>query len=341
MRKEMGFVSAILPVLLAGCMSQSLYESAATNHPATPTLPKETPWEETVRSQPNPTILTVAPEPTRTVLQTTFAIGGDVMLGRSVNTETIEAGNPNWPFLNVGEKLREVDITIINLEGPILDPCPPDDISVLFCSPTTSVEALKFAGIDVANLANNHLWDKNQEGYASTVNVLEENGIKPIDQDHLVIIDRGGVKFGVIGFNLIKQAPYYKGSNEEEILAKIKEIDSQVDVLMVNFHWGKEYETEHNGKQEKLAHFAIEAGADLIIGHHPHVTQDTEVYQNKLIIYSLGNLIFDQPWPDTKKGLVAILEYEGVELISSSFLPVEIKNYGQPQFVLEAQEYKD
>jgi poly-gamma-glutamate capsule biosynthesis protein CapA/YwtB (metallophosphatase superfamily) len=120
---------------------------------------------------------------------------------------------------------------------------------------------------------------------------------------------------------------------DEELVEAIKKNKPQVDILIVSFHWGIEYAQEPASWQIELAHQVIEAGADLILGHHPHVIQKVEDYHGNKIVYSLGNFIFDQPWSETtKKGLVGVLTFQGKKLVNSEFKEVYIQDYSQPDF---------
>ncbi len=105
---------------------------------------------------------------------------------------------------------------------------------------------------------------------------------------------------------------------------------SQADLVFASFHWGNEY-SRHSKRQEVLAHLAIDSGADVVVGHHPHWIQEVEEYRGKPIYYSLGNLVFDQMWSDpTRKGLILKLTFSGSKLQSRELIPIKIFNYGQP-----------
>lgn len=261
---------------------------------------------------------------------TTIIATGDVMLGRSVNHQIQRRQDPNWPFQEVAGFLSSADITLINLENPLLDPCPITDTGLVFCAPTNSVSGLVSAGIDVVNTANNHALDYSQEGYLSTLRTLQDAGLKPSDENNLAIITRDQTKFGFLGFNRIKQFASQSLLSDEEITTRIKQADPQVDVLLISFHWGNEYQVKPSSAQVQLGHQAINSGADIIIGHHPHVTQPVEEYQGKPIFYSLGNFIFDQMWSTaTTKGEIAVLTFQGDKLLSYRLLPTAIRDFGQ------------
>ena len=251
---------------------------------------------------------------------------GDVMLGRSVNAKMRSLNDFTYPFQKTADFLQTADLTLINLESPFYQLCPITNEGMKFCADPKAVEGLVFAGIDIANLANNHLNNYGSEGVSLTKKLLEENTINPLDGE-LVIKTIKNTKLGFLGFDLTSDY------QEEKILEAVKEAKPKVDLLIVSFHWGMEYAQKPTQKQKELAHQLIETGTDLILGHHPHVIQETEDYQEGQIVYSLGNFIFDQPWSEaTKKGLVGIFTFEDKKLVKSEFKEVSIQDFCQPEF---------
>lgn len=267
-----------------------------------------------------------APPPI-TILLTT----GDVMLGRSVHTQSLKERGLNYPFLKIQPILSAADIVLINLENPLVNPCPNTDSGMKFCAPTEAVSALQWAGIDVVNLANNHTQNYGQESYLSTIETLTKAGIKISDSQRLSIIEKNKIKFGFMGFDMVT----YPHQKFQEIISNFKK---NVDVVIVSFHWGWEYSDRPNELQKRMAREAVNAGADIIIGHHPHVVQPIEVIDNAPIIYSHGNLIFDQPWSEaTKKGIMVKFIFEGMKLKSYETIPIYMKNLGQPELASQGQ----
>lgn len=252
---------------------------------------------------------------------------GDVMLGRSVNAKMRSLNDFTYPFLKTAQFLSSADLTFINLEAPFYNNCPTTNEGMKFCADPQAIEGLVFAGVDVANLANNHISNYGAGGVSMTKNLLHEKKIDflSFEENFLVKLIQG-TKFGFLGFNLTS------GYQEEEIIRQIREEKAKVDILIVSFHWGLEYAQEPSPSQIELAHRAVEAGADLILGHHSHVIQRTENYQEAKIIYSFGNFVFDQPWSEqTKKGLVGIFSFQNKRLIKSEFKEIYIQDYSQPE----------
>lgn len=283
-------------------------------------------------------VSTVAPESTPVEIarqdnKITIIATGDVMLGRSVNQNIIKNQNYNWPFIYVSEVLKQADITFINLESPLVANCPGTDTGMKFCGDIKNIESLKGAGVDVASVANNHALNYAQEGLDETVGGLREGGIAVAGIGEPSIIEAKGTKYIFLSFNDVGRFSGIAQADTESAYAQIRAAVDLGGLVIVGFHWGKEYEANPTSRQVELARAAIDAGADLVIGTHPHWVQTSEVYKGKPIYYSLGNFVFDQEWSDnTKRGLAIRLTYEGKELVNMEELPVFISNYGQPNW---------
>lgn len=260
--------------------------------------------------------------------QTSLIFTGDVMLGRSVMTKSLKNNNPNYPFINVADVLRGTDIVFSNLESPIVDNCLYVDSGFKFCSNPKMVEGLKYAGVDVVSLANNHTLNYGKEGFDQTKKYLDSIGIKWVGDGNLVIIEKNKTKFGFLGFNFLTLKP------QEQDFDLVRNSKKKVDILIVGVHWGEEYAKKANLYQRLLARQLSEAGADYIVGHHPHWIQDTEIIGSTKVYYSLGNFIFDQMWSEeTKKGLSVNLIFKGKKLERENLLKSYMSNFAQPKWV--------
>jgi gamma-polyglutamate biosynthesis protein CapA len=227
---------------------------------------------------------------------------GDIMMTRSVE-EKIKDLNKKFifPFLNILNYLKTFDYVIANLEGPISDKGTKIGNKYSFRMKPEVAEALSNTNIKIVNLANNHIFDYGKIAFEDTLKNLEKNNINYFGNSYEpLIIEKEGVKIGFLGFSdFLKHLEVRENkigiavvnNNLSELIKKTKE---KVDILIVSFHWGEEYQELANERQRKLAKIAIDSGADLVIGHHPHVIQDIEKYKDKFIFYSLGNFIFDQ-----------------------------------------------
>lgn len=264
--------------------------------------------------------------------QTTIIFTGDVMLGRSVMGEALDNNDPYYPFRHIKDVIKNADITFSNLENPIVSNCPIIVGGFKFCTTPEIAKGLNFAGIGIVTLANNHSGNYGKAGFEETKKYLKEDDIKYVGDGNLEIIEKNGIKFGFLGFN------YTFGiDNLNRDLELIKSSDPLVDVLIVENHWGDEYQSTANSLQTIAAHKMIDSGADVIIGNHPHWVQNYEEYMEKPIYYSLGNFVFDQMWSEeTKKGLVVKMTFDGKNIVKREEFKTYINKIGQPE-IIQAQ----
>jgi poly-gamma-glutamate synthesis protein (capsule biosynthesis protein) len=254
-------------------------------------------------------------------------ITGDVMLGRTVMTKSLDSGDPTYPFKKVASKLAEADFVFVNLENPIIENCPRTSTGLKFCADPKLTSGLKLAGVDVVTLANNHAGDYGKGGIEKTVEFLKEAGIEAVGLGNLVIKEKKGIKFGFLGFDFVSKSP------KDEDFKLVSDSDKKVEVLIVGVHWGEEYKDKANKFQREWAERLIGAGADVIVGHHSHWVQDSESIEGKPVYYSLGNFVFDQMWSEkTREGLVIKLTFRDGRLISEEKLPVYMSSWAQPEF---------
>lgn len=214
----------------------------------------------------------------------------------------------DWFFSHVRHIFEEDDLTIANLEGVLsnsrkkaLKTHPGDYFH--FRGKPEYAAMLKEAGVDALNLANNHSFDYMLEGYNDTIQHLDENDLVSFGENRSPVLSIKGVKVGLLGFNVVCHLEAEKDISEfkNQMILKVEEISRQSDVTIASFHWGEEKATEPNGIQIELGRAAVDAGADLVLGHHPHTIQCIEKYRDKYIVYSLGNFCFGgHPNPSDK-----------------------------------------
>lgn len=284
-------------------------------------------------------------------MQAHIILTGDVMLGRTVMTKSLEVFDSAYPFRKVSSVLRSADVVFTNLENPVIAGCPETTVGTRFCSSPEMVDGLVFGGVDIVNLANNHTKDYSDEGLKETVKILSENGIKTTGLGELVKMQVGEVEFGFLGFDFTDREP------KEEDYDFIDFAATEVDVLIVGVHWGVEYTQRPTNSQKTWAKTIIFSGADVLVGHGPHwvqeidyiekpvydevasspsVSEDTKYDKYAVAYYSLGNFIFDQMWSEeTRKGLVVRLTFEGDEIVKEERLPIYMSSWAQPEFVEE------
>lgn len=235
---------------------------------------------------------------------------GDIMLDRNV-AEKIKKQGFSYLFAGLEKEnfdFKKYDIVNANLEGAVTDngahyaPVLENDFAF---SPEITGNLKKY-NFKIFNLANNHLADQGERGISQTRANLTRLDFKyygchdgQVGSCSYYIYEFNGLKIGLAGFSSI-----YKKFDAAAAEKIIRDLKAKTDAVMVNLHWGAEYSHIFNKAQADMARTLIDAGADLIIGHHPHVVEGVEVYKNKLIFYSLGNFIFDQYFsPDTQSEL--------------------------------------
>ncbi len=288
---------------------------------------------------------------------TTIIFGGDVMLSRTVGEKIKKYNDFAWPFKKIDYLLKDSDLSIINLESPFIkndDYIVPSG-SFFFKADPRTIMGLKSAGIDLINLANNHFGNQGQKGMLDTFQILADDDIKYVGAGKNIkeahqgkVMEVNGIKFGFLGYvyseSLYTATEQLAGiSNMNIDLAKedIARLRKQVDFLTILMHAGNEYTDLPNDEQKNFAHLAIDSGADLVVGHHPHWIQPVEIYQGKLILYSLGNLVFDQMWSlETQQGILAKAFFMGNSLKKMEFIPIHILDYGQPEVITKESEIK-
>jgi poly-gamma-glutamate synthesis protein (capsule biosynthesis protein) len=232
----------------------------------------------------------------------TIGFGGDMMFDRYIRTRGDEIGFEELLF-PLKALFSNHDLVVVNLEGPITDF---SSVSVgsqvlepnnyIFTFPSVVAKTLKKIGVTHVSLGNNHILNFGNLGLSQTKQYLNDAGIKYFGEPftetpHIKTLN--GISIGFIAFNEFAPPP------KDIIVKALHDLEEIVDFIVVYSHWGYEYEHEPNIIQRQLAHEFIDAGADLVVGSHPHVIQSSEVYRDKHIYYSLGNLIFDQYWEES------------------------------------------
>ncbi|HNZ84603.1 MAG TPA: CapA family protein, partial [Candidatus Woesebacteria bacterium] len=275
------------------------------------------------------------PSPTPTSTPTvTFGLVGDLGLGRFITATARSKNDFSWSFSGVSHLLQSTDFNLANLESPIITNCPEGKTGTFtFCGDTRFLPYLKQNKF-IFNLANNHIYNYGQDGFSQTQTLLSQSQIGffhsqvPATEFYQTTIN--SISFGFLGFDLIT----YPHFNHQKIIDLVSQYQSQVDWLIVSLHWGNEYLPQAETWRHTLAHQLVDAGADIIHGHHPHVLQETEVYHSKPIFYSLGNFIFDQNWSqETSLSQLTLLSVTKDQIISTQDIPLIIKSNSRPELI--------
>lgn len=305
--------------------------------------------EATTPPPPAVTTIEEAPVPSLPATLTVAAVG-DMHFDRRVKALIGQEGGAA-PLRYVAERLAGADITVGNLENPLSSagsPWPGKDVH--FRGDPRGIEGLKASGFTFLSLGNNHILDYGADALMDTVTALDLAGIKHagagIDRAAAwkpAVAQYADTTVAFLSFSHILPAGFVAGDNRPGLAAgrtdmgavaeAIREAKAEHDYVIVSFHWGVEYVDDANGDQVRDARAAIDAGADMVLSHHPHVIQGVEYYNGGLIAYSLGDFVFDHY--SRKTGEAFILEAElgpyGVSNVRA--IPVYLQSIGQPRVV--------
>lgn len=240
---------------------------------------------------------TTTPEPTAESVSITVSMVGDCTLGTDVNFDQSTSfdafyqmkNDPGYFFQNVKDIFTADDLTVANMEGTLTTSNDRQQKTFAFKGDPSYTEILTRGGVEATNLANNHSRDYGDQSYEDTIQYLEAAGITTFGYDRTAVMDVKGIKVGLIGIYELKDGL----GRQQQVIDTIQEVKDQgAQVIIVSFHWGTEKSNVPDDIQKTLAHLAVDQGADLVVGHHPHVLQGIEKYQGKNIVYSLGNFCF-------------------------------------------------
>jgi poly-gamma-glutamate synthesis protein (capsule biosynthesis protein) len=275
---------------------------------------------------------------------------GDIMLSRGVAVKMAKNGT-DYPFLKVGDYLKTGNIVFANLETPISEGRAILPGEMYFRTEPGLEKQLKANNFSILSLANNHTGNFGTKGLEQTFKYLNEAGIKYVgagenanEANAPIIIESNGLKFAFLAYTDIDFTPAEYGATDEsagvafmdkeKMATAIIEAKKQADFVIVSMHAGNEYQTLPSDKQIEYAHLAIDSGAELVIGHHPHVVEPIEKYNGKYIFYSLGNFIFDQMWSmPTREGVIEKITFDKAGVKSLETKVVRIDDYAQPNII--------
>lgn len=272
----------------------------------------------------------------------TIAAIGDLMLGNRTGPFLKEFG-PDYPFVDVMPFLSRADVVVGNLESPISTRgTAVENKKFTLRAGPIAVEALKKAGVRVVSLANNHAMDFGPLALQDTLRVLDENdilytgaGMDLEDARSPAILKIKGKTIAFLSYSLTFPLEFFASANRpgtapgyaEYVKTDIEKARPSADLIVVSFHWGAELMTAAKDYQVELGHRAIDWGADLVLGHHPHVLQELEVYHGRLIAYSLGNFVFGSESSRTNTSMILLLTFQGKGLARVEAAPLDVNNY--------------
>ena len=297
----------------------------------------------------------VVSEPAPIVTQSkeyTMLFVGDIMLDREVRSQILRAQDPLYPFVRIADTIRSADIAFANLEGPVSDRGVNQGSKYSFrFEPVGTMHALSFAGFDVVSIANNHIWDWGKDALSDTVRFLDDAKIghigagRNIDEANKPFIAQlDETRVAMLGYTTLypdslEAGDDYPGISSFTVSSTVKEIErlkeaEQADIVVISLHWGIEYASSSTSSQQLIARALIDAGADLVIGHHPHVVQEVERYKQGWIAYSLGNFVFDQFFsPETMSGFMVRAHIADGKVESVEQVPIQLTSTFQPYVI--------
>lgn len=266
---------------------------------------------------------------------------GDLLLGGSA-TKRIKQSGFSYPFAATGDYLRQADIAMANLEAPLTDAKEPtpDKKYTFKVSPKAAAE-FKQAGFDLMTLANNHIGDFGQQGVLDTLEALTEAGLgfagagKNLQQAREpYVIEVDGAKLAFLAYSNTfpksfyakKRKPGTAFGNFDHVATDTRNARKLADYVIVSFHWGAELMAEPKDYQQELGRVAIDNGAQVVIGHHPHILQGAEIYKDGVIYYSLGNYAFGSYSRNAVTAGMARVWLENGKLVKAEILPLNILN---------------
>jgi len=282
----------------------------------------------------------IIPKPPLKPKSTRILLGGDVMLSRHVGRLARDRHDPASPLRDLAPVLRAADIAFVNLEAPFSDRGRLMEHGMIFKAEPEMIAALQNAGVSVVSTANNHARDCGRYGVEFTLSWLSQHGIlaagsaATAEAAHQgAVIERNGLRFGFLAYTFDQSNGNHQDVDDRIAVMNVpamqadvaRMLDERTDVAIVSMHAGTEYRPHPNPQQIEFAHAAIDAGATVVVGHHPHVIQPWERRANGVIFYSLGNLVFDQfQRTETQRGALAEIVFSGKTLESAALLPVDI-----------------
>jgi poly-gamma-glutamate capsule biosynthesis protein CapA/YwtB (metallophosphatase superfamily) len=271
-----------------------------------------------------------------------IAAVGDIMLGGTAGPEMQKFGY-DYPFERTQSFLKQAQIVFGNLEGPLTEGGATETPKkYVFRSPPDKVApALARAGFNIVSLANNHSLDYGPQGLEDTRAALEKAGIHGVGAGRNlaearapVYMVKGGSTVAFLAYSLTFPEEFWAGpdkpgtafGHEQDVRADVAAARQKADIVVVSFHWGQEGKTELRDYQVQLAHAAIDAGANAVLGHHPHILQAVERYQDGVILYSLGNFAFGSFSNTATRSAIALLTFRDRRWSELSLLPINVRN---------------
>jgi poly-gamma-glutamate synthesis protein (capsule biosynthesis protein) len=273
-----------------------------------------------------------------------LAAVGDVLLDRGV-ARAMRRHGAAYPFKRVRSILQNADLTFFNMEGCLSRRGVARRTDVAFRADPALAGQLKKAGFTIAGLANNHTLDYGRGALRDTITALHRAGIVTVGAGEtleaaarLRVVQKKGLKVGFLAFTDVPNGGFLPlpaqagvaGADLQTLALRVGEAKKRCDTLVVSFHWGVEYMKTPTRRQERLARRAVDHGAHLVLGHHPHVLQPVRIYKGAPIAYSLGGFVWDSHIRGADQSEILIFRLTAAQAVLQKRIPVTIRG-GQPQ----------
>jgi poly-gamma-glutamate synthesis protein (capsule biosynthesis protein) len=341
-------VRAIVVVLLAGLASSC---TGTDRHPGAAR-------PDSATHLPSSTGSATSPRPGDAAPLTTVTFVGDVMLGRGV--AAANPGDPAAPLRAMRGFLRSSDLTVGNLESTLSTAGRPQQGDDSFAADPRVLPAMARLGFDALSLANNHTGDYGTAALLRTVAAFRDSGVSSFGAGRdrraaarPVVLEAHGTRFAFLGFNTIGETPRASRARPgalsvrmpprtgplshgdlARVLSEVRRLDRRVDVVTVMPHWGTQYTHAVGPMQRRVARRLVDAGADLVVGGHPHWIQGVERFRGATIAYSLGNFVFDMDFMDeTMEGVALTATFRGDRLRGVELTPYRMDESFAPHVV--------
>ena len=292
-------------------------------------------------------LTTAADQPVGEV--TTVTVVGDIMLGRGVGDR--HAADPGRPLRPLADRLRSAEVTVGNLESTLSDDGVPQQGDDSFAADRQVVGALAATGFDVLSLANNHTGDYGDAAFRDTLRRLDHSTIRRVGAGvdaeaawRPVVVRRDGMRIGFVAFNAIGETPRATASQPgaaevrmqprtgplnprdlRRLTSTIEDLTQRADIVIGLPHWGDQYTNRPVPDQRRVGRAMVDAGADIVVGGHPHWVQGIQTDQGGLVVHSLGNFVFDMDFSrETEEGVMLELVWWDSELMGARFVPYVI-----------------
>ncbi len=270
----------------------------------------------------------------------TIVAAGDTMLGSWVEQVIADSGY-DYPFRHLKSFLSDADIFFTNLEAPFGTSGEPFQKKFTFRVNPDLIKVLNAGKINLVSLANNHVMDYGQSGLQETITSLKENHIRYAGAGMNVrqarqpaILQLHGARIGFLAYSLTFPEAFWATDSsagtcfpyEEYVFRDVAELKKKCDLVLVSCHWGQELRREPKAYQIHFAHQLIDKGADIVLGHHPHVIQGMEIYNGKLVAYSLGNFIFGSYSENATESVLLKIRWKRKGVMKIQILPISVYN---------------